>query len=499
MRNPSLAVFFVLGLASASAQQPNPAAPPPGTVPPGAAPLTFPTSTPSTPPSAAPPSAMPSAPGPQTTLPGVTPLTGSKPLNLPVFTPQAPSGPVQTLTLAQAEKRAIAANPQITAARLLAFAEGQVVRETRSADLPTLGLNLTAVDANSHARITAGALNNPRVLKREGNGLAATLLLTDFGRTRDLIRAAHLRAQASQESQLATSNDIVFAVDQAYDRVLAAQAILNVAKQTQKTRQEAADLIRALTNAKLKSTLDLSFADVNVSQAKLLVLDARNSEASAFAVLNALLGNESLVNYQLLDDAPTSPPVPPTDADPLIQLAFQQRPDLLSAVQQQGAAEQFSQAERKLRLPTITALADTGLTPVRSDQITSSWYGTAGANVSIPIFTGFLYEARAKEAAFRAQAATQQVQQLRQTVARDVRETVLEAQNNFERISVTQQILDEANTSLQLSQTRYKLGISSIVELSQAELTQTQAEIDYERARFTYQTSLAALRYQTGQ
>ncbi len=498
MLKTPLALLFAVG--AACAQQPStPVSPPPGTIPSGAAPLTFPTSTPSAP-SVQTPGSAPSTAQPQTTLPSMTPMGTPQPIQLPVFTPPTPSGPEQSLTLAQAEQRAVAANPQITAARLEALAAGQVVRETRAADLPNIGYNLTAVTANDSARITAGALNNPSVYQRAGTGVSATQLLSDFGRTRDLIRAAHLRAQASQQTQQATTNDITFAVDQAFYRVLAAQSILAVAQQTQATRQEAADQIRALSQAKLKSTLDLSFADVNVSQAKLLVLDARNSAASAFAVLNALLGNEDLVNYKLVDPAPdAAPPLPPANADPLVQLALQQRPDLLSAVEQQNAARQFSEAERKLRLPTITALGATGITPVRADQITSSWYGAVGANVSVPVFTGFLYDARYKEAALRAQVASQQVLQLRQQVARDVRESVLQAQSNFERISVTQQILSEANTSLQLSQTRYKLGISSIVELSQAQLTQTQAQIDFEKARFDYETSLSALRYQTGQ
>jgi outer membrane protein len=496
--NKMLLTLLVVSAATACAQQPaTPVSPPAGTVPSGATPLTFPTN--NAPAQTTLPSNTVAAPQPQTTLPSLSPLTRPTPITLPAFTPQTLSGPVQPITLGQAEQRALAANPQISAARLLAFAEGQVVRETRAADLPNIGYNLTAVTANTGGRITAGALNNPSVYQRVGTGISATQLLTDFGRTRDLIRASHLRAQAAEETQLATSNDIIFAVDEAFYKVLAAQSILNVAHQTQATRRQAADQIRALTNAKLKSTLDLSFANVDVSQAKLLVLDSRNSMQAAMAVLNALLGNENLVNYQLVDPAPTSPPVPPADAYPLVQLALQQRPDLLYAVRQQGAAQQFSNAEHKLRLPTISALGAAGVTPARADQITSSWYGAVGANVNIPLFTGFSDEARAKEAAYRAQAAGKQVTLLRNQVARDVRETVLEAQNNFERIAVTQQIFDQADTSLKLLQTRYRLGLSSIVELSQAQLTQTQAEIDFQKALYAYQTSLAAIRYQTGQ
>ena len=122
-----------------------------------------------------------------------------------------------------------------------------------------------------------------------------------------------------------------------------------------------------------------------------------------------------------------------------------------------------------------------------------------GGKGSGPRFNGFLYSARAKEADLRTSAAVQQVRGLRQAIARDVRTTVLQAQANFERIAVTQQLVAQANSAFDLAQTRYKIGLSSIVELSQAELAQTEAEIDYANARYAYQGSLAAIRFQTGQ
>jgi outer membrane protein len=136
---------------------------------------------------------------------------------------------------------------------------------------------------------------------------------------------------------------------------------------------------------------------------------------------------------------------------------------------------------------------------VRADQIATPWYGAAGVNVSIPIFNGFLYSAREKEAVLQAQAAEQNVQQLRQSIVRDVTDTVLEAQSGFQRIDVSRQLLDQANSAFDLAQTRYKLGLSSIVELSQAQLAQTQAQIEYANARYAYQQALAALKFQTGQ
>ena len=64
---------------------------------------------------------------------------------------------------------------------------------------------------------------------------------------------------------------------------------------------------------------------------------------------------------------------------------------------------------------------------------------------------------------------------------------------------MTAKLLDQANQALDLAQTRYKLGLSSIVELSQAQLAQTSAEIGNTNARYGYQRALAAIRYQTGQ
>ena len=404
-----------------------------------------------------------------------------------------------TLTLSQAEQLALKNNPRIAVSRLLALAEGEVTRQTRSAELPTIIGDLTAVDSHSNSRITAGSLNNPIVYQRAAGGITINQLITDFGRTRNLVASSELRAKAQASAQAATEADVILAVDQAFYRALGSQAVLKVAQQTVAERTTISDQVNALTGAKLKSTLDLSFANVNLAQAKLLLVDAQNNTQEAMAALNALLGQEQPMTYTLVDETPQAPPPPPDAAEPLIAQAFQTRPDLRVLTQGLEAAKKFSSAEHDLFRPTISALGTAGGTPVRADQIASPWYGAIGANVSIPIFNGFLYSARAKEADYRAGAAKSQVDELRQAIARDVNVTVLQSQANFQRIAVTQQLLDEANLAFDLAQTRYKIGLSSIVELSQAQLAQTEAQIDCATARYSYQGSLAMLRFQTGQ
>jgi outer membrane protein len=439
---------------------------------------------------------------PGTNMPGAQTPSAAPPqiLQLPksLATPAVPAN-APSLTIAQAEQAALAHNPRVSVAHLLALAESQVTRERRAGELPTLAGNLTAVGADNGSRITAGALNNPVLYQRAAVGVTLSQLITDFGRTRNLVASANLNAQAAQSTLAATRDDVVFAVDEAFYRALGAQALIQVATQTVDTRQATANQVGALAKARLRSTLDLSFANAQLAQAQLILLDARNQSASAQADLAALLGDDSGTIYRLVDETPAAPVAPPANATPLIQQAFTQRPDLASLQQQAEAAHHFATAERDLSLPTITALGATGDAPWHESQIASDFYGAVGVNVNIPIFNGFLYSARAQEAKLRAGAADAQVQQLRDNITRDVATTVLQAQDNFNRISVAQQLVTQASSALDLARTRYRLGLSSIVELSQAQLLQMQAQIELANARYAYQGSLSAIRYQTGQ
>src|SRR5579872_7301445 len=136
------------------------------------------------------------------------------------------------LTLHQAEELALKNNPQISVSKLLALAQGQVVREVRSVELPQVTADLTAVDARDGTRLTAGGLNNPILYERAAGGVSVGQLITDFGRTHNLVASAQLQEKAQQSSQTATANDIILAVDQAFYHALSAQALVKVAQGT---------------------------------------------------------------------------------------------------------------------------------------------------------------------------------------------------------------------------------------------------------------------------
>ena len=404
----------------------------------------------------------------------------------------------ERLTREQAEETALRNNPRISVSHLLALAQHQVVRESRAGELPTLTGSVTAEAANDGSRVASGAISDSRLFQHAGGGVALSQLITDFGHTSNLIASSKLQERAQNANALATREDVVLATDQAFYNALQAQALLEVARQTVSTRQATQGQVNQLTQNKLRSTLDLSFANVTVSQAQLLELDARNNANATMAALDEVLGLDHEVAYTLVDSTTAAPP-PPPDVDVLVQLAIKQRPDLQSVDLNRQAEQRLSKAQADQKLPTISALGTVGAAPVRPGQyFRSSWDGGIAANVNVPIFNGFLFSAQAKEASLRANAVSEQTRQLRNQIVRDVHTAWLEANNAFLRIGVTAELLNQANQSLGLAQTRYRLGLSSIVELSQAQLQQTEADISHTNAEYQYRLALAALNFQIG-
>jgi outer membrane protein len=142
-------------------------------------------------------------------------------------------------------------------------------------------------------------------------------------------------------------------------------------------------------------------------------------------------------------------------------------------------------------------VASLGYTPAHVDALQNRW-GAAGLNISIPILNGRLFFARRSEAEFRAQAAGQQVKEYENRVARDVRVAYLNVVNAFDRVGITQQLVAQARLGRDLAQARYDLGLGTIVELSQAQLNETSAEIAGARAKYDYQTQRSILAFQVG-
>jgi len=407
--------------------------------------------------------------------------------------------PPPKLTLKDAEALAIKNHPQVLAAQSQVGYASQQVVETRSAYYPTLDADVTGSAANNGARIGAGLLTDSRLFNRFGQGITLSQLVTDLGRTPNLVASSRLNAQASDQNYQATRYSVLLQVNRSYFDVLHAQSLVRVAEETVAARQLLFDQVSSLAKNNLRSQLDVSFADVNVSEAKLLLIRAQDSVQEAFAELSRALGSDQAANYQLVDEP--LPSSPPAQADELLTQAMTNRPELAGLRYSRESAYKFADAEKDLARPTVSLVGVAGYIPYiaqLTNQAIPSEYAGAAVNVQIPIFNGHLFSARREAARYRALEADQNLRNEQERITRDVRVAWASAMTAFQRIDVTAQFLRQASLALDLAQGRYNLGLSSIIELTQAQLNLTQAEIENLSAKYDYQNQYSVLQYSIG-
>lgn len=403
------------------------------------------------------------------------------------------------LTLKDAEALAIKNHPQVQVAQFNYQASQKVIAEARSAYFPTIDGDITASEGNPQGRIGAGYLATSRLFDRFGQGISLSQLITDSGRTPNLVASSRLQSQAISQTYQATRYDVLLRVNTAYFQALQAQALVKVGQETVAARQLLVDQVTALAQNKLRSQLDVSFAGVSLAQAKLLLIRAQDTVQQSFAELIRALGTDQSQTFSLVEES--LPPSPPTDSTGMVSDAYKQRPELASLRLERDSAYKFERAERDLSYPTASLIAVGGFIPYLH-QITSvpvpDEYEGVGINVQIPIFNGGLFAARREAARLKAQAADQQVRNLEESIARDVRVAWSDSVTAYHQLDVTAELLREATMALDLAQGRYNLGLSNIVELTQAQLNLTQAEVENLNAKYDYQRLYAVLQYSIG-
>jgi len=401
------------------------------------------------------------------------------------------------LTLADAQKLALQNHPQIAAANYRALAAQEVVIETRAGFFPNVNAYANAVGAeNEDARILAGGLNNPSIYDRLAGGLAVSQLITDFGRTANLTAGSKLQAQAEKQNANATREQVLLQVNISYFGTLGALAVLHVAQQTVDTRQLLLDQVSVLASNKLKSELDVSFARVAVQESKLLLQKVQNNSDDAMTSLSTALGYREPRPFQLADSAQTDFPNT-NDVSQLVETALAERPELLSLRNEHDAALKFARSQRDARLPLVSAVGMIGNSPSHDSHLPDN-YEVGGIQLSLPLFAGGLYTARQHEAELKAQADHELVRSLEDNIVRDVHIAWLNVNTALDQLRTTEQLVNNAAEAYYLADARYKIGSSSIVELSQAQLSLTSAQIADAAARYNVLIQQANLNYQIG-
>ncbi len=408
---------------------------------------------------------------------------------------QSPSHVPAHLSLDEAHRIALQNHPHIRAAQSAAVAAKDFTTQVRSAYYPNVYGSLTGVEADTGSRIGASALEQFGDLRPVRNGTECRATGHGFWAHEESCDKRTPASEAADAEVNLSRADVLLNVDRAFYGALRAQAILTVAQQTVKQRETVSEQITTLAQNKLKSGLDVSFANVNVSQARLLLVKAQNDVQAASAILAETLGVSRQQQFELSEPAEASGTLPVIED--AMAAANRDRPELAAQRLQLESAQHFSTAERDLILPSISMAGVAGEIPFRQSPLPED-YAAIGFNVHIPIFNGKLFSARHAEAEAHAREAEAVLSEEQGQVIRDVQLAWLSANTAFQNVALTAELLAQANKALDLAQARYDVGFGNIVELNQAQLNQVQAALAQAGAKYVYATRLAELEYQEG-
>ncbi|MFI4979103.1 MAG: TolC family protein [Nevskiales bacterium] len=412
------------------------------------------------------------------------------------------------LTLDDARRQALEHNPELQSDYQNIGVARSELSMARANYLPSIDADVTAAGSQGYGRrdgapagqldprLAAGAINAPSVYDRAAAGITINQKLTDFGHTGHLVDSARAALSSEQDRYEDRRQRLLLQVTADYFRAREAQSALQVANKVLKERSLLFDQISLLQKNKLKSELDTGFAGVSLDQAKLLLLQEQNAVDDAMAQLCSDIGIPASDSLVLADDG-ANEQAPPGELAPLLEQARDHRPELKSLAESLDAARSNAKAQGELGNPTLSLVGAAGTVPYGDTRLPENYIAGA-VNLSIPIFEGGRLRAQANEAAFKAQQAADTLASAQLAMTRDVRMAWLGARTTYQSIEVSRRLRANAESALELAASRYRLGLSSIVELNRAQLNEMDAEISYVKALYEYQISAAQLAYQTG-
>ncbi len=404
----------------------------------------------------------------------------------------------EIVSLERAHELALLNAPNITVAQLGALMALDQIAIARSGYLPNAVANLTmARAASDNTRLAAGALNNPSVYDREAGGVTVTQLITDFGRTTGQIDAVRMHAWAEGKRAQAAIDEILMEVDLLYYRTLQSQARVVVASQTVANRQVIVDRVGGLVANKLKSDLDLSFANVTLEEGRMLLAQVANELATNQLTLAALLGFDAPQPFQLVDQAVTPPPGGEGVASAVAQ-ALSANPIISRLRLEVSSALRASDSARALDYPTIAAIGSAGYIVDHDPRLANS-YAAGAVNLSIPLYTGNAIAAQRHEASVRIDLARAALCAAEDDLSKDVRVALANITYTYARLDMAKRLLTQAALSYDLARSRFDIGLTSIVDLNQADLNRTAAAMTESTAKQEYLIQVAILKNRLGE
>lgn len=390
-------------------------------------------------------------------------------------------------TLADCLEMALDHQPQLVAAREAVNVAKAQLRETESAYLPQLNVGNSVSRSNVENSGTGNAYDNEAVLSQ---------LIYDFGRTPATIRESSENIKIQELNYLATELTVRLNVKTAYYTLLENKEGVRIAKETLTNTNLQLKLANVAYTIGTASRLDVATAEAQVANAELSLVQAKNNYDVAVRTLNTAMGLDSNT-YQNVDLAESPYTTVTTDLNSLINVAMKNRPDILTYVNQKEQLKSALVAAERGHLPSLSASGEYNQTGGSGSSQVDSWSG--GLSLSMSLFDGFNTEGKIQEEKADLRNLAAEEENSRQAAQLDVTTNYLNTKSGEEQIKSARKVVDAGKEALNLATGRYKNGLGSILDLTNAQTTYTSAEVSLAQAIYSYQINYAKLQKSLGE
>lgn len=311
------------------------------------------------------------------------------------------------------------------------------------------------------------------------------------GLVRTATDAAALFSRIASLDVQRTRNEVVLQVKQAYYDVLRAQELVKVAEEALKNAETRRRLAEAAVEAGVSPRLDVMRAEAAVAAAQQAVIAARNVLQLAKAAFNNVLGRRVDEPVELLPADETVPDE--VDYNQSLQEALAKRPEVVQASLGVSLAEKQVTAARRDVLPNLLIRGqwDFNLKTSTFQPRESSF--TTIAALQFKLWDSGQTQGRIEQARADVEKARVAVESAREGVALEVRNAYLSLLEAREKVAAAERGLQAATESLRVARVRYEAGVSTQLELSDAELAFTQAQQNLVNARYDLRVAWARL------
>ena len=315
------------------------------------------------------------------------------------------------------------------------------------------------------------------------------------------IRAAGIADKVTEQSLLSTRNNVVTATKKAYLNVLIAVEQEKLIRQSISRNQRALKDARSLLAQGRASRADTLRAFVSLENLQPELRKWEQEINIQKILLRQVIGLNENENLSLTDSLFYSPLLQSTADTAGIPL-WKSRPEIQGLTYQEQLQEVLVHQAIFQRLPQLnlvgSIIGQTQANDLKFNKYTFPASSYVGLQLQIPVFSGLRNIYSTKIARVNKHQVSTQLENAKSEVATQVQVNALKLKEAESRVSSQQVVVNAAQLMFQLISDRYKQGISSRLELTDAELSLTLARSNYLRSVYDYSIAGIDLEHAVG-